>query len=209
MPIVEWRERVRIDLQRERGHGLVRIQIPELISKRGKQERRRFSGDSRKGQHHARDDAEVAVRNVIERVVRHRETPKPNAASRMACGTSSSICSVVRAIWNHHDCQRHTACQRGKMFLLELRPAHKPQCRSRSTARRSARRKQSHGIPVTVPSIFRQETPAPIPSGTPIRLAIARITPEPIIAFAMPPPASPTGFGSCVKNEMLIEPMPL
>ena len=31
-------------------------------------------------------------------VVRQRETPKPYAASRMACGTRSSICSVVRAM---------------------------------------------------------------------------------------------------------------
>jgi len=51
--------------------------------------------------------------------------------------------------------------------------------------------------------------PAPIPSGTPSRLAIARMTIEPTMAFAMPPPASPTGFGVWVRNATLIEPMPL
>ena len=56
---------------------------------------------------------EVAVRRVIESVVRQRGTPSPYAASRNACGTSSSISSVVREIvGNHHDRQSHAAGQR-------------------------------------------------------------------------------------------------
>ena len=51
--------------------------------------------------------------------------------------------------------------------------------------------------------------PAPIPSGTPMRLAMPRITMDPTMAFAMPPPGSPTGFGVCVRNAQLIEPAPL
>ena len=39
---------------------------------------------------------EVAVRSVIDSVVRQRGTPSPYAASRRACGTSRSISSVVR-----------------------------------------------------------------------------------------------------------------
>ena len=31
---------------------------------------------------------------------------------------------------------------------------------------------------------------------------------EPAIAFAMPPPGSPTGFGVCVRKARLIDPMP-
>ncbi len=41
---------------------------------------------------------EVAVRSVIESVVRQRGMPSPYAASRRACGTSSNISSVVRVI---------------------------------------------------------------------------------------------------------------
>ena len=39
---------------------------------------------------------EVAVRRMMERVVRQRGMPSPYAASRKACGTSRSISSVVR-----------------------------------------------------------------------------------------------------------------
>ncbi len=37
-----------------------------------------------------------AVRRVMETVVRHSGTPRPSAASRMECGTMSSISSVAR-----------------------------------------------------------------------------------------------------------------
>ena len=39
-------------------------------------------------------------------------------------------------------------------------------------------------------------------------LARARMSAEPTIALAIPPPASPTGFGVCVRNAQLIEPTP-
>ena len=48
-----------------------------------------------------------------------------------------------------------------------------------------------------------------MPMGTPSRLAIAKISTEPAIALAMPPPGSPTGFGVCVRNAQFNEPKPL
>src|SRR5215469_12025044 len=51
--------------------------------------------------------------------------------------------------------------------------------------------------------------PAPIPRGTPMILAKPRIKIEPPIAFAIPPPASPTGFGVCVRNAQFSAPAPL
>ena len=39
-------------------------------------------------------------------------------------------------------------------------------------------------------------------------LAIPRMNTDPMIAFAMPPPGSPTGFGVCVRNAQLMEPTP-
>src|SRR5579871_1084074 len=47
-----------------------------------------------------------------------------------------------------------------------------------------------------------------MPSGMPINDARARIRPDPTIAFPMPPPGSPTGFGACVRKAQLIEPTP-
>src|SRR5689334_14266006 len=51
--------------------------------------------------------------------------------------------------------------------------------------------------------------PQPMPKGMPIILAISRINPDPTIALAMPPPGSPTGFGTWVRNARLTDPMPL
>ena len=50
--------------------------------------------------------------------------------------------------------------------------------------------------------------PAPIPNGTPITLAMPRMNIDPTMALAMPPPASPTGFGVCVRKAQLIDPTP-
>ena len=47
--------------------------------------------------------------------------------------------------------------------------------------------------------------PDKIPTGNPITLPIAIRIPVPTSAFAIPPPASPAGFGICVKNAQLIE----
>ena len=41
---------------------------------------------------------EVAEGRMMERVVRHLVIPSPSAASRMTCGTISSISSVVRVM---------------------------------------------------------------------------------------------------------------
>ena len=51
--------------------------------------------------------------------------------------------------------------------------------------------------------------PAPIPIGTPIRLAIPRIKTDPAMAFAIPPPNSPGGMGVLVKKSRFSEPKPL
>src|ERR1700733_14343459 len=50
--------------------------------------------------------------------------------------------------------------------------------------------------------------PAPMPNGIPIRLARARTTPEPTMAFSMPPPFSPTGTGILVKKSQLSDVTP-
>src|SRR5271157_3380146 len=50
--------------------------------------------------------------------------------------------------------------------------------------------------------------PAPTPSGTPMTLAKPRMKTDPTIAFAIPPPASPTGFGVWVRKAQLIDPTP-
>src|ERR1019366_7122066 len=51
--------------------------------------------------------------------------------------------------------------------------------------------------------------PEPMPRGTPMTLATARMIPVPTIALAMPPPTSPGGFGVWVRNAQLTEPIPL
>src|SRR5580693_4374067 len=50
--------------------------------------------------------------------------------------------------------------------------------------------------------------PAPMPSGTPSRLAIPRIIAEPTIPLATPPPTSPGGFGVCVRKAQLTDAKP-
>src|ERR1017187_8635360 len=51
--------------------------------------------------------------------------------------------------------------------------------------------------------------PEPMPRGTPMTLATARMIPVPTMALAMPPPTSPGGLGVCVRNAQLTEPIPL
>src|SRR5208283_4256365 len=51
--------------------------------------------------------------------------------------------------------------------------------------------------------------PEPMPNGSPIRLATAKISPVPTIAFAIPPPTSPGGFGVWVRKARFTEPIPL
>jgi len=146
----------------------------------------------------------------IDKVVRHWGMPSPKAASRTACGTSKSISSVAR----------HTV---GIIMIANATPPAKAEkCLCCTTTKPQAT------IPITIegtpfrtsavnltsrPSRPRPNsaryTPAPIPMGTPIQLAIARIIIEPRIPFAIPPPCSPTGFWIWVKNAQLTEPAPL
>ena len=46
------------------------------------------------------------------------------------------------------------------------------------------------------------------PIGTAKSAAIATRINVPTMAFAIPPPGSPTGFGICVKNAKFIAPIP-
>ncbi len=48
-----------------------------------------------------------------------------------------------------------------------------------------------------------RKIPASEPMGTPIKTARRRTLPLPTMALAMPPPVSPDGFGSWVKNAQL------
>ena len=57
--------------------------------------------------------------------------------------------------------------------------------------------------------IPRDRCPRRCPAELPIKLAISRMKTDPTMAFAMPPPTSPGGFGVCVRKAQLIEPMPL
>ncbi len=50
--------------------------------------------------------------------------------------------------------------------------------------------------------------PASSPTGTPTQAAIPSIFALPRMAFPMPPPVSPTGVGSWVKNARLIDEPP-
>src|ERR1700760_3786023 len=53
-----------------------------------------------------------------------------------------------------------------------------------------------------------RKTPAPIPSGTPIMLAVTSNITEPTIALATPPPISPIGLGICVRKSQFSPPTP-
>ncbi len=56
-----------------------------------------------------------------------------------------------------------------------------------------------------VPPYSERNTPPSTPTGTPTTAACASRTNVPTMALAMPPPASPTGLGTWVKNARLIE----
>ena len=58
------------------------------------------------------------------------------------------------------------------------------------------------------PNSARKMPPA-MPTGIPIRLPTPSRIAEPAMALAMPPPDSPTGFGTWVKKSQLNELAPL
>src|SRR5579883_383865 len=72
---------------------------------------------------------------------------------------------------------------------------------------RSAAYLTTEAIPLPLNSA--RYTPPRNPIGTPIKDASNSTLPLPTIALAMPPPVSPTGFGSFVKNAQLIDVPPL
>src|SRR6185437_1586005 len=56
VPIIEWRNRIVVDLRRKGGDRLEGRHRPELIAECGEQERRRFAGDARHGHERAGHD---------------------------------------------------------------------------------------------------------------------------------------------------------
>jgi len=63
-------------------------------------------------------------------------------------------------------------------------------------------------IAIAVASVFREEDAGANAEGQPSRLAMPRMTIEPAMALAMPPPGSPTALGLGEESE-IDEPMPL
>ena len=60
-----------------------------------------------------------AVRRVTERAVRHLGTPRPRAASRMACGHGGEhLFGGARDGGHHHDGEGNAAGEGGEVFLL-------------------------------------------------------------------------------------------
>ena len=53
-----------------------------------------------------------------------------------------------------------------------------------------------------------RKTPPRTPTGMPMSEASPRSSSVPTMALAMPPPASPTGFGSWVKKSQFTDPAP-
>ena len=60
-----------------------------------------------------------------------------------------------------------------------------------------------------LPGYSEAKTPAPIPTGIPMRQAVPTMSSVPTIAFATPPPLSPAGAGIFVKKSSDRLPAPL
>src|SRR5882724_4259488 len=151
----------------------------------------------------------LAVRNTTERMVRHLGMPRPRAASRMDCGTSNRTSSVVREITGIIMMPRATLpARREKCFCETTTKAHAvmPITTEGTPFNASAVKR------TILPNLFRpysaKKTPAPIPNGTPIRLAKPKSRSDPTIALPMPPPSSPIGLGIWVRKAQFKAPNP-
>ena len=111
VPVVVGRDGVRVDLQRQRGDGLVQALVPEAIAERREEQRRRLAGDPGDRHHHAGDDAGPrGGQDDPQRSSSTRGGPGPSPASRRLSGTSRTISSVVRSTM-------------GSMMIAEREPA--------------------------------------------------------------------------------------
>jgi len=136
MPLIERRNRIAENLQRQSRCGLVRIAVPVLIAERGKQQGAVSPATRANASITPVMIPDLAVRNVTEIVLRHCGTPSPNAASRTACGTISNISSVVRATVGTIIMPAPRRRPTRKNVSGSAPPAHRPRCRLRSTERR-------------------------------------------------------------------------
>ena len=111
--------RIDINLQRQRGDGLVEAGAPELVAQRGKDQRRGFSGHARKGQHAAGDDSR---RCGLHGDGKHR-SPVGNAQAQRRFAHrvrhhQQHLFGGAADGGNHHDAQRHAAGREPKSASL-------------------------------------------------------------------------------------------
>ena len=118
VPFIEGRDGIGENLQRQGRGRLVRLPIPELVSKGGEQQRRGFSGHAGKGQHDAGDHSGGG------RAQRDRKRGAPARNAQAISGFADGLrhqqqhlLGGARDGRNHHDRQRHATGQRGEMFL--------------------------------------------------------------------------------------------
>ena len=128
--------------ERQGRRGLVGVEIPELISEGGKEQRSGLSGHPRKGQHAAGNHA------IGCGTKRDRQGRSPLRNAQPERGLANSVrhheqhfLGGARNRGNHHDGQGDAAGQRGEVLLRERPPAHRPRYPSQWKARRSARRR--------------------------------------------------------------------
>ncbi len=110
---------------------------------------------------------------------------------------------------NHHDAQRYAAGERGEMLL---RQHHQRIDRDADDDRGNAIQNiggEANDIDITPASELRHVNACTDAERYADERAMPRIIVEPTMAFAMPPPASPTGRGVLVRKAQFIEPTPL
>ena len=102
---------------------------------------------------------------------------------------------------DHHRAERRRRRPARRSDRAAGRGTPRRRCPSRSTAGRSARRRGIAPASASfVPPCSARYRPAPMPTGSPISDAIPTRISVPTMAFAIPPPASPTGRGMWVKK---------
>ena len=212
VPLVVGRDGVDVDLQRQRGDGLVEFEAPELVAEGGEEQRRGLSGDAGEGQHAAGDDAGRCGAQADGEHGAPLGTPRPSAASRMACGTVASISSVVRVMV-------------GTIMMASATPpasAEKCFCwhddeRVDGDAHHDGGNAVQHvggkadsvGEHGAAAELGEVDASGDAERNTHEAGKASRMMPEPTMALAMPPPASPTGAGIWVKKARLSELAPL
>jgi len=151
VPVIVRRERIDINLQRQRGHRLVQPCVPAHVAKCGKDQRRPFLPQRRaKASIHPVIMPGEAVFNVMASTERQFGTPSAKAASRTALGTINNISSVVRqTVGTHQSMASATPPERAeKCPAGELRSMSKRQLAHHNRRRRpfSTSAVQAHGI---------------------------------------------------------------